>query len=155
MSQPNQPGPRRWGEGLQPIPETRQAINELEPNDDVDDLLADLLDKGRRVRELVPDCVGVSLATVAHGVTLTLVASDRDIAMLDSLQYLDDGPSVDAVATPRVVTFDADDESDWEGRWQLFAGASAAFGVRSTLSLPILVDDEVVGSVNLYGASSR
>lgn len=156
MNQSNRTGRQRWGEGLQPIPETREAIDELDPAADADDLLRQLQEKGRRVRELVPDCIGLSLATVVHGVTLTLVASDHDIALLDSLQYLDDGPCVDAVENTRIVTFDAGAaESSWESRWQLFAEASAAVGVRSTLSLPILVEDDVAGSVNLYAASVR
>lgn len=156
MNRPNRPGSRRWDDDMQPIPETRRAIDELEPDDEVEDLLADLLEKGRRVRALVPDCVGLSLATVAQGVTLTLVASDRDIASLDSFQYPDDGPCVDAVASPRIVTFDtAEPDVSWEGRWRLFAQASAAIGVRSTLSLPILVENEVVASVSLYAASAR
>ena len=41
-----------------------------------------------------------------------------------------------------------------EGRWQLFAQASAATGVRSSLSLPIRQGDRVVGSVNFYGTTA-
>ena len=92
MSPSNTPVHDDGAEGLQPIPETRMAINELEPSDDIDDQLLDLLDQGRRVRELVPDCVALSLATRAQGVTMTLVASDRDIAILDALQHLDSAP---------------------------------------------------------------
>jgi GAF domain-containing protein len=152
MTPRKDPAWRRWGEGLQPLPETREAIDELEPVDEVEDVLEDLLERGRRVREMVPDCVGLSLATMTHGVTLTLVASDLDIAILDALQYLDAGPCVEAAARAEVVTFNQDDP---EGEWQLFAEATAAVGVRSTLTLPILAGAEITGSVNLYAASPR
>src|SRR4051812_19077785 len=92
--------------GLQPLPETRDAINELEPVGEEEDLLEQLLEQGRRVRELVPDCVGLSLAWLADQITFTLVASDLEIALLDGLQYVDDGPCVAAVHAERVVTFD-------------------------------------------------
>jgi GAF domain-containing protein len=158
MNQSQGTGPRRWGEGLQPIPETRQAINELEPGDEIEDVLLDLIEHGRHVRELVPDCVGVSLATVERGVTLTLVASDRDIALLDALQYLDAGPCVEAATAPGVVTFERDEvssDADWESEWRLFAEGTSAAGVRSTLTLPILADGNAIGSVNLYAATPR
>ena len=157
MTPTNDPGPRRWGEGLQPLPETREAVDELAPSGEIEDVLQDLSERGWRVRELVPDCVGLSLATLANGVTLTLVASDRDIALLDALQYVDSGPCVEAVDKEKVVTFDDERSrpvrSGWEGRWQLFAAATSAVGVRSTLTLPILTEDQVVGTVNLYAAS--
>jgi GAF domain-containing protein len=41
-----------------------------------------------------------------------------------------------------------------EDRWQLFALASAAHGVRSSLSLPLRRGDTVYGSVNFYASSA-
>lgn len=159
MNPPHDPENRRYGDGLQPLPETREAIDELDPADGMEDLLLELLGQGRRVRELVPDCVGLSLSTIARGVTLTLVASDRDIALLDAVQYIDAGPCVESVSAGRVVAYEPDEEgpdTDLEARWALFAEATSAVGVRSTLTLPILGDaGVVVGSVNLYAASPR
>lgn len=159
MSTPHDPDRRRYGEGLQPLPETREAINELDPVDDIEDLLLDLLDQGRRVSQLVPDCIGLSLSTIARGVTLTLVASERDIAILDAVQYIDGGPCVESLSTGQVVAFEPDTGAggaELEASWALFAEATSAVGVRSTLTLPILDDDDVVvGSVNLYAASPR
>src|SRR5690349_13315620 len=90
---------RRWGQGLQPLPESWTAADELEPDDELDLLLETLIVQGRRVQELVPDCIGLSLAVLSQGVTLTLVASGRDIALLDAIQYLHSGPCVRAAAT--------------------------------------------------------
>jgi transcriptional regulator with GAF, ATPase, and Fis domain len=130
--------------------ETREAIDELEPFVD-GDLFEELLERGRRVRALVPDCVGLSLAPRRHDVTFTLVASDHDIAVLNAMQYLDDRPCVTAVRADRVLEFQEEeliDEHDWH-----LAETTAAAGVRSTLRLPIIDGGEVSGSVNLYAAS--
>jgi GAF domain-containing protein len=126
---------------MEPIPETVEAIEEYGPfgPDDVD-LLAELRERGRRVQELVPDCMGFSLALQEHGVTFTLMANDLDAAV--ERQHLEP------------TGLDLGDLLDEES-WRLFARASAAKGVQSTLTLPIVTDRRVVGSVNLYGASAQ
>jgi hypothetical protein len=43
---------------MEPIPETVEAIEELSPAAD-SDLLAELRERARLVRSLVPDCVGL------------------------------------------------------------------------------------------------
>ena len=72
---------------MEPTPETAEALAELGAMQPNEDLLEQLLLAGRRVEEVVPDVVGMSLTTVEHGVTFTLVASDETIAILDALQY--------------------------------------------------------------------
>ena len=138
---------------MKPMPETIEAIEEFGPFED-NDLLRELRERGALVMELVPDCVGLSLASTAHGVTLTLVATVLEIAALDAIQYLFGGPCVGAAQGQRVIEYDVADALD-EGQWQHFARATAAVAVSSTLSLPILVDGKVVGSVNLYAASAK
>ena len=139
--------------GMEPIPETFEALEEFGAYLYDDDLLTELGRMGARVQEIVPDCVGLSLAYREHGVTFTLVATDEVTAALDALQYLDDGPCVTAVDEAQTIEFSEDDVLD-EARWHLFAGGTAAAAVASTLTLPIVVEENVVASVNLY-ASSR
>ena len=139
---------------MEPIPETVEAIEEYGPFVYDDDLLDQLRDKAEQVLSIVPDCVGISVASVEDGVTFTLVASDETIAMLDALQYLADGPCVEGVKAHRVLQYTYEEMLDEEG-WQLFAHGTAAAAVTSTLTLPILSDGTAVGSVNLYGASRR
>ena len=107
---------------------------------------------GRRVEELVPECVGLSLAVLEGGLTFTLVASDLQAAALDAAQYLDGGPCVDAVEEGRRHSVTIEDLLD-EGRWQIYAESSAAVGVASSLSLPIFRGGRVVGGVNLYAST--
>lgn len=139
--------------GMEPIPETAEAFAELSVIGGAD-LLADLQDRASLVRALVPDCVGLSLASMEHGVTFTLVASNEDVAVLDGIQYLFGGPCVDAAHTDEVMTFQRGDTVLDEHGWQQFARATSAHMVSSTLSLPIMDGEQVVGTVNLYAASA-
>lgn len=140
---------------MEPIPETAEALAELAATSE-SDLLEDLQHRASLVRAFVPDCVGVSVASVEHGVTFTLVATNNEIAVLDAVQYVYGGPCVDAALTDEVVEFSGDDDAVLdELGWHQFARATAARTIASTLSLPIVDDGEVVGSVNLYAASAR
>jgi GAF domain-containing protein len=136
---------------MEPIPETTEAVEEFGPFDDAD-LLQQLRDRADEVLEFVPDCVGLSLASREHDVTWTMVASTEEVAVLDAVQYLGDGPCVRAVDVGEVVEYHEGDPLDEEA-WRHFAMATAAASVSSTLTLPVLSGQEVVGSVNLYARS--
>jgi GAF domain-containing protein len=137
---------------VEPIPETSEAVSDLASFwDGEGDLLEQLKELAGRVREIVPDCVGISVASSEHGVTFTLVATETEIAALDAVQYLDGGPCATGLEREEVLEMSGNDAFSEEG-WRLFASATSASGIESTLTLPILVDGEVTGTVNLYGA---
>jgi len=138
---------------MKPIPETVEAVNELDPAERNDGLLEDLTRLANRTQEIVPDLVGVSVAPIADGLTFTLVATSGEIALLDAIQYAAGGPCVKGAHADEVLEFEADVLD--EERWRLFAEATAARAVRSTLTLPVLSDEQVVATVNLYAASAR
>ncbi|WP_167880549.1 GAF domain-containing protein [Nocardioides guangzhouensis] len=107
------------------------------------------------MRELVPDCLGISLALLDHDVTLTLVANPSEFVLLDALQYL-----VDDSGTPRSPDDAAAPGADQEPadvlderRWRRLSLESSARGVASTLSMPVFDHDRLVGAVSLYGGS--
>ncbi len=135
---------------VEPIPPTVEALRELAHQGEAT-LGSELHAMARRVRRVIPQLIGLSLGVIEDGVTLTLVASTEQLAALDAVQYLDGGPCVASV--DRTETFDVNvgDLLD-EDRWQLYARASAATGVASSLSLPIIGADGVVGGVNLYAS---
>ncbi len=139
---------------MKPIPETVQAARELNALLDDGRLLQQLIVKGHQVREIVPDCVGMSITFLTEGITLTLVATTSEIAVLDAIQYLDGGPCVDAVENEVVLEVNEPHVLD-EPAWQLFSQATAAAGIKNTLTLPILAGERVTGSVNLYAASAN
>ncbi|MDP3889634.1 GAF domain-containing protein [Nocardioides sp.] len=138
---------------MEPIPETARAIEEYGPFViENEDLLVELLNKAEQVRAFVPQCLGVSLASNEDAVTFTVVASKKELAVLDAVQYLSDGPCVQAVREPQVLAFEQQDLFDEQG-WRLFAEASAAASVASTLTFPIVQHGRVLGSVNLYAST--
>jgi GAF domain-containing protein len=139
-------------EAVEFLPDTQAALNEyLSLTDpDLSDTLAAMSSSATRI---VPDCVGLSLCLYAEDLTFTLVASNLVLAELDAMQYLEGGPCVDAVEENRSRAESVRDMLD-EDRWQLFAQASAAAGVASTLSLPVLAEGRVMGGINLYAWSA-
>lgn len=135
---------------MEPIPETLEAIKELAKYGDTE--IATELDRmARRVQEVVPQIVGLSLGLVEDGLTFTLVSSNERAAGLDAVQYVDGGPCVAAASEEHRVDWNVADVLD-EDRWRIFARAGAAAGVAATLSLPIMRNDRVVGGVNLYAS---
>jgi GAF domain-containing protein len=136
---------------VEPIPETREVLDELISHGDLDVGVA-LLRMGRRAQEIVPDCVGLSLALLEDGLTFTLVASSDEIASLDAVQYLDGGPCVAGAHDGERRMVDENRLTD-EGEWHMYARVSAAAGVASSLTLPIVRNGRVVGTVNLYAAA--
>lgn len=142
------------GAPLKPIPQTVEAANELTRFQPDLDVLAHLQSTADRVQEVVPDCVGMSIAWVEAGVAFTLVASDEEIAVLDALQYLAGGPCVVGVELSQGIAVGEDDLLG-EEQWRLFSAGTAARAVRSTLTLPLTQRGEVHGSANLYAASDH
>jgi GAF domain-containing protein len=136
---------------VEPIPETREVIDDLISQGDTE-IPALLSDMARRARDIVPELVGLSLGLVDEGLTVTLVATSDEMATLDAVQYLAGGPCVTAVARGETVEAVEQDLLD-ENEWQLYAKATAAAGVQSSLTLPILRAGEAIGSVNLYAST--
>ena len=134
---------------VEPISETLRALDEVDAYVDGRPLLDQLRSTADRAERLAPGLVGVSLAFRGQGLTFTLVATDEKIATLDAVQYVASGPCVDAVDLGHGIA--TPDGLLSEERWHHFARASAAAGVLSTLTLPVLEGDVVVSTVNLYG----
>lgn len=139
---------------VRPIPESIDAARELDRYLGGGDVLAHLQRVGDEVQDVVPDCLGLSLAWNEHGITFTLVATSEEVAALDAVQYLDGGPCVSAYDRAHGIETTSE-ELFSEDPWRLFAQATAARNVRSTLTLPITDHGLVVGTVNLYGGSDR
>jgi GAF domain-containing protein len=83
-----------------------------------------------------------------------LVATAAEIAVLDGIQYMAGGPCVEGADSQGIRAINRDDVLS-EERWRLFSEATAARAVHSTLTLPVVTKDGVVGTVNLYAASER
>lgn len=79
----------------------------------------------------------------------TAIYTDEESPEIDAVQYREDrGPCLDAWRTGTIVRLDrVDDAVD---TYPAFVAACAEHGVRSVLSLPMVVGESSVGSMNLY-----
>lgn len=136
---------------MEPIPETLRVIRQQLERGDTD-LSVALQQISRTVMSIVPECVGLSLGSFVDGITYTLVSTSIDLATLDALQYLDGGPCVEAAHEAQRMVSD-NTELLSEKTWQLYARASGAQGVASSLTLPLIRKDVVIGTVNLYAST--
>jgi GAF domain-containing protein len=136
---------------VEPLPETADALRELTRLGD-ESIARTLWRISQDVADIVPETVGISLSLVTENLTFTMTASTGTVAELDGVQYLAGGPCEETLQTGVPRTYQAGDVVD-EERWQAFAEATAASGVASTLSLPILREGTVVAGVNMYAST--
>jgi GAF domain-containing protein len=116
-----------------------------------------LQDTLQRVSELTEQAIGpadfVGITLPGEGGNRTAVFTDPASPEIDQAQYdTGAGPCLDALKTGQVHSVDSTRE---EGRWPAFRRAAADHGIGSTLSLPLVVDDQVVGAMNLYARNER
>ena len=87
--------------------------------------------------------VGATMGIQAWSVTAPFVR-EIDIIQYEALQ---EGPCISCMQTRRAVVSGS---LGADMRWPRFAAQAARLGVASVLSLPLLIGDQVVGSINAY-----
>jgi hypothetical protein len=103
-------------------------------------------------RAAVAEVPGADMAgiTVLHedGVARTRTATDELMVTIDQVQYdVGEGPCLEAARTQAMTRAGVEDATV---RWPVFAARAREFGIRSFLSAPILLDEQSLGSLNLY-----
>lgn len=97
------------------------------------------------------DGAGVTLLRVdrADDRVEALAASHPFVATIDEIQYttLDEGPCITAALERRTVRSGS---LGGEKMWPRFGPRVGRLGVHSALSLPLLVDTDVIGAINVY-----
>lgn len=137
--------PPRRGDVAQALAEIAGAVLALP---DVEELLARVADVAAASIGTNSWC-GITLRQDRR--TFTVATSDARAMRLDELQYADgDGPCMQALRTGAIVSVP---DLTTESRWGRYPMQALAEGVRASLSLPLIVDGESVGAVNLYGAT--
>ncbi|CAN5709578.1 GAF and ANTAR domain-containing protein [soil metagenome] len=112
----------------------------------VQTFLDELARLAAHVIEPPPSC-GITVRR--DGQPYTVASSDERAAAVDETQYEEQqGPCLQALRTGEVV--EVTDQAS-EGRWGGYAAAAFAYGVRCSLSLPLVVDRTTTGALNLYG----
>ena len=102
----------------------------------------------RAAQRSVPGCEAGSVTLLVEGSPRTEAAISRAVIAIDVAQYeTQEGPCLLAAAlnAPVVVDVLGTDE-----RFPNFAERVAPLGLQSSLSLPVVIDSQVVGSLNLY-----
>jgi GAF domain-containing protein len=96
----------------------------------------------------VPGADGAGVTMIEAGEPDTIVASAAFVRDVDAIQYrLGEGPCISAAATARTHGSDSlgQDES-----WPRFGPLAAGLGVHSAISLPLILNGDVLGALNVY-----
>jgi GAF domain-containing protein len=103
--------------------------------------------------EVVTPAVGCGLTVRRDGGAFTVASSGGLAAQGDEIQYgADEGPCLEALRQGQVVeVFDLRED----GRWSRYREHALRLGIVSSLSLPMTVDRETVGALNLYPTQPR
>jgi GAF domain-containing protein len=116
-----------------------------------------LQDTLHQVAELTERAIGpaafVGVTLPVEGRERTAVFTDPASPEIDQAQYdTGEGPCLTAMDEGRVLAVESTNE---EGPWPAFRRTAVDHGIGSTLSLPLIVDERVVGAMNLYARSEH
>lgn len=100
--------------------------------------------------EAIPGCSMASMTLLDRGGPSTPVATSAVAARIDLVQYQGDGgPCLHAYRHQTIVRIRSTEKHEI---WREFCEGAFAAGVKSTLSLPLIVQGDGLGAVNLYSA---
>lgn len=133
------------------LDEATEALEELAgvlaDDQSMEDALRQLAESVSRV---IPDAEDVSVTVVTPEGASTAAATDERVVAIDSDQYAaGNGPCLEAARTRRPVRATRE---DGRRRWPEFARAAERADVCAYLSAPLVIDDDVIGSLNLYSS---
>jgi GAF domain-containing protein len=94
---------------------------------------------------------GAGVTMLETGVADTIVASAGFVRDVDSIQYrLGEGPCISAADSGSTR---GSGNLALDASWPTFGPLAADLGIHSALSLPMLLDGEVIGALNMYAHS--
>jgi GAF domain-containing protein len=101
--------------------------------------------------DVVSPAAGCGVTVRRDGHPFTAAASNDLAAQVDEIQYgTDEGPCLDAMRGGIVVHVE---DLTRDERWDAYRPHAIAYGVLSSLSLPLIVDGESLGVLNLYSTT--
>lgn len=122
-----------------------ELVSEIRAQDDEHAALEVVL---KRIAEIVPDADFVSVTVRRNGSTETVASTDERADRADAAQYrLGEGPCL-AAAIEEQWFRSGDVERD--PRWPHWGPEAAAEGARSILAVPLLIEGQLVGAINMY-----
>lgn len=134
---------------VQQLDEVSEALGELarllEEEEDLGEVLHRTVEQ---VVRAVPDADMASVSVLANGTPQTVASSSDRVLAIDAEQYAaGEGPCLEAARTGQAVRVSVDELGD---RWPRFARSARIAGVASYLSCPLVIDERLAGSLNLY-----
>jgi GAF domain-containing protein len=100
----------------------------------------------------IPSCNQAGVTLEEHGKVVARTTTGDPAEPVDAYQYeIDEGPCINASRTKSTVLIE-DMASD--DRWPRYAAFAHSYGVRSTYSIPMTQDGNVVGVLNLYSTDT-
>jgi GAF domain-containing protein len=131
-------------------PELDQALGDLgralQSSGGLDDALLEVAKVSARI---VPGVDDASVTLWQADGPYTFASTSDAVTRIDRAQYeVMAGPCVDAARSGEVLVVE---DTGAETRWEQFAAAARREGVLASLSLPLRVGTELIGSLNLYG----
>lgn len=137
-------------EVLRRLDEVTGALAGLSRVLDEEEELSVIMDRVcRQVVGAIPDADLASVTVLRDGSPDSLAWTEQRTLDVDRAQYrAGEGPCLEAAASRRAQRVAVAEVAD---RWPAFAEAAAGLGIGSYLSAPLLIDDEYLGSLNLYG----
>ncbi|WP_238598681.1 ANTAR domain-containing protein [Saccharothrix sp. ALI-22-I] len=136
------------------LDEASEALEELAgvlaDGQTLNDALQQLVESASRV---IPDAENVSVTLVGPQGPHTAAMTDEKVVDIDIDQYkAGQGPCLEAARIQRPVRVTLE---GGRVKWPEFARAAEAAGVQAYLSAPIVIEDEVIGALNLYSSDER
>ena len=112
------------------------------------------------MHSLADRAAGAMRSPASCGITLrrdkqpvTVASSDAFALALDEVQYAKaQGPCLEAMSTGTVITVP---DLLLERRWDGYPGHALAYGLRSSLSIPLSVETGTLGALNLYARAAH
>lgn len=102
-------------------------------------------------RDLIPLAVGAGISVVdENGACTTVAATDPAVSAADALQFeLGAGPCLRAwdTVSPQYVP-----DTTTDSRWPAWGRAVAEAGIRSVLSVPLVIEGQEIGALQVYAA---
>ncbi|GAA1794984.1 GAF and ANTAR domain-containing protein [Planosporangium flavigriseum] len=128
----------------------RELTAGLIASDDLDEAMEVLV---ATTAQAVPGESWCGITLIRAGAPTTQAASSPLTARVDDIQYkIGDGPALTAIRTREMVVVG---DLAGEARWPQWREAAADDGISGVLSMPLDIDDHVIGALNLYTSESN
>lgn len=136
------------------LDEASEALEELAgvlaDEQSLEHVLQQLAESAARV---IPEAENVGVTVLTPDGPVTAAATDRKVVAVDADQYAaGDGPCLEAARLRKPVRVSVE---VGRVRWPQFAVAAERAGVRAYLSAPIVLEDDVLGALNIYSSDER